>query len=158
MLPYTVRVGHASAHASMIERELNMSTENKQPPSELVNELNKLGENLANLVRAAWQSEERRSVEREIAASIEQMNKKLTDATEQIKNDAALNQAKRNMKDAWETAHGPQVVNEVKQGVLDTLKRINEELMRRGTPAQEASAPRAEAAADAVVEADAKPE
>ncbi len=137
-----------------------MSTENKQPRSELASELNKLGDNLANLLRVAWQSEERHSVEREIAASIEQMNKKLTDAAEQIKNDAALNQAKRNMKDAWETAHGPQVLTEMKQGVLDTLKCINEELMRRGTPAQESSAPRATEPVEATtaVEGETKPE
>ncbi|MCX6017599.1 MAG: hypothetical protein NTZ50_03705 [Chloroflexi bacterium] len=122
--------------------------------------MNKLGDNLANLLRVAWQSEERHSVEREIAASIEQMNKKLTDAAEQIKNDAALNQAKRNMKDAWETAHGPQVLTEMKQGVLDTLKCINEELMRRGTPAQESSAPRATEPVEArtAVEGEPKPE
>jgi hypothetical protein len=39
--------------------------------------------------------------------------------------------------------------------VLDTLKRINEELARRGAPAQEASAPRA---AEPVVEGETKPE
>ena len=132
-----------------------MSTENKQNSSDLTNELNQLGENLANLLRAAWESEERRSVEREITTGLEQMNKKLADAADQIRHDAALNQAKRSAKEAWETAHGPQVLNELRMGVLDTLKAINADLARRAAPAQEASAPRAE---EAVVESETKPE
>jgi len=137
-----------------------MDTDNKQNSSELISELNKLGENLSNLLRAAWESEERRSVEREITAGLEQLNQKLSDTAERIRNDAALNQARRTAKDAWRTAHGPQVVNEIRLGVLDTLKAINDDLARRAAPAQEASTPRAtDRAADAVVEGgEAKPE
>jgi hypothetical protein len=132
-----------------------MSTENRRNSSDLTNELNQLGENLANLLRAAWDSEERRSVEREITAGLEQMNKKLADAAEQIRHDAALNQAKRSAKEAWETAHGPQVLNELRMGVLDTLKAVNADLARRAAPAQEASSPRAE---ETVVESETKPD
>jgi hypothetical protein len=130
-----------------------MSTENNQNSSELTSELNRLGENLANLLRAAWESEERRSVEREITTGLEQMNKKLADAADQIRHDAALNQARRSAKEAWETAHGPQVLNELRMGVLDTLKAINADLARRAAPAQEASSPRAE---EVVVEGERK--
>lgn len=117
-----------------------MSTENKQPQSDLINELNKLGENLGNLLRSAWESEERKSVEREIAAGLEQMSKKINDTAEQLKTDANVHTAKRAVKDAWETAHGPQIVGEFRQGVLDTIKRINDELAKRSAPAQEATA------------------
>jgi len=138
-----------------------MTTNTTPNASELANELNKLGDNLANLLKAAWESEERRSVEREIASGIEQMNKKLADAAEQIRTDARLNEAKRAAKEAWETAHGPQVVNELRLGVLDTLKRINEELIRRAAaaPAHEASAAKAAGPVEAtVVEVQDKPE
>lgn len=117
-----------------------MSTENKQPQSDLVNELNKLGENLGNLLRSAWESEERKSVEREISAGLEQMSKKLGDAAEQMKTDSHVHEAKRKVKDAWETARGPQIVTELRQGVLETIKRINDDLAKRTAPAQEATA------------------
>jgi ElaB/YqjD/DUF883 family membrane-anchored ribosome-binding protein len=122
------------------EQGATMSTENKQPQSELINELNKLGENLGNLLRSAWESEERKSVEREIAAGLEQMSKKINETAEQLKTDANVHTAKRAVKGAWETAHGPQIVTEFRQGVLDTIKRINDELAKRSAPAQEATA------------------
>ena len=117
-----------------------MANENKQPQSDLISELNKLGENLGNLLHAAWESEERKSVEREIAAGIEQMNKKLSEATEKVKTDAYIGTAKRKVKDAWETARGPEIVSEVRQGILETLRKINEDLSQRTQPAQEATA------------------
>jgi uncharacterized membrane protein YccC len=117
-----------------------MSEQNKSNTSELVDQLNKLGENLGNLLRAAWESEERKSVEREVTAGLDQMSAKLSETAEKIRNDAYLNNAKKQAQDAWETARGPQIVSEVQQGVMDTLKRINEELARRTAPAQEATA------------------
>ncbi len=117
-----------------------MANENKQPQSDLINELNKLGENLGALLRSAWESEERKSVEREIAAGLEQMNKKLNEATEKVKTDAYVGNAKRAVKDVWETAHGPTIVTEVRQGILDTLRKINDDLAQRAHPAPEASA------------------
>lgn len=117
-----------------------MANENKQPQSDLINELNKLGENLGALLRSAWESEERKSVEREIAAGLEQMNKKLSEATEKVKTDAYVGNAKRAVKDVWETAHGPTIVTEVRQGILDTLRKINDDLAQRTQPAPEATA------------------
>jgi hypothetical protein len=45
--------------------------EQNTPRSALEQELNKLGENLGNLVRALWESEERKAIERELSANLE---------------------------------------------------------------------------------------
>ncbi len=116
-----------------------MTTENKTPHSDIVAELNRLGENLGNLVRGAINGEERRSIEREIAAGLEQMNKKFADASDSLRTDAYVNQARKAVKEAWETARGPQILTELHQGVIDSLKRINEDLSKRSAPAQEAT-------------------
>ncbi len=121
------------------------------PQTDLAKELNKLGENLGNLLRGIWDSEERKSLEREIAKGIEDLNKQVEKATAQAKEDKTLKQAKHSVKEAWETAHGPQIISEVGAGISDTLHTINEELAKRASrkPAQEV-APSGETAAPAV--------
>jgi ElaB/YqjD/DUF883 family membrane-anchored ribosome-binding protein len=135
-----------------------MSEQNKTNNSELVNELNKLGENLANLLKSAWDSDERRSVEREISAGLEQMSKKLNDAAEKVRTDAYVSNAKQAAKDAWQTANVPTVLEEMRKGVISTLNRINEDLSSRATPAHEASARKATEAAAETAETGGKPE
>lgn len=105
---------------------------------EFVSELNKLGENVGNLLRSMWESEERRSIEREINTGVEQFAKKVNETVDQLRNDSGVNHVKKAAKDAWETARGPQIVDEMQQGLLDTLKKLNEELAKRSQPAQEA--------------------
>ncbi len=112
-----------------------MSDQNNHQTSSLVAELNRLGENLGKVVRSAWESEERKSIEKELSAGLEQFVKRLNEAVESAQTDPTLNKAKSKAKEAWETARGPQIVSEVKTGVVDTLKKINEDLARRAEPA-----------------------
>lgn len=105
--------------------------------SALEQELSKLGENLGNLFRAMWESEERKSVEREITANLERLNARVNEMVEKIRADQTANNFKRSVKEAWETAHGPQILNEVQAGIADTLRKLNEEIARRIQPAQE---------------------
>lgn len=111
-----------------------------QTGSEFVQELNRLGDNLCALIRSYWESEERKSIEREVTRGLEQFSRSLNDTIEQLKQDDKLKKAKEGVKSAWETAHGPQIVTEVRGGVLDTLRAINNELARaaaRRPPAEE---------------------
>ena len=71
-----------------------MSDQNNPQTSSLVAELNRLGENLGKVVRSAWESEERRSIEKELAAGLEQFVKRLNEAVESAQTDPALNRRK----------------------------------------------------------------
>ena len=120
-----------------------MSEENNQqthsePKSEFVTELNRLGENLGNLLKSMWESEERKSIERELNTGLEQMSKRVNETVEQLRKDAAVENVKKAAKDALETARVPKILNEVQQGMLDSLKKLNEEIAKRAQPAQEA--------------------
>ncbi len=88
-----------------------MSDQNNHQPSSRVAELNRLGENLGKVVRSAWESEERKSIEKELAAGLEQFVKRLNEAVESAQTDPTLNKAKSKAKEAWETARGPQIVS-----------------------------------------------
>ena len=122
-----------------------MSEENKQEThssheakSEFVTELNRLGENLGNLLKSMWESEERKSIERELNTGLEQLNKRMNETMEQLRKDTAVENVKKAAKDALETARVPKILNEVQQGMLDSLKKLNEEIAKRAQPAQEA--------------------
>ncbi len=119
------------------------ATEPASPPtqagSEFVQELSRLSENLCALIKSYWESEERKSIEREVTKGLEQFSKSVNDTIEQLKQDDKLKKAKDGVKNAWETAHGPQLVTEMRGGVLDTLRSINNELARAAArkPAEE---------------------
>jgi hypothetical protein len=119
-----------------------MTTSNKEKASQLVDELNRLGENLGNLLRSAWESDERKSIEREVTVGLEQMSKKLNEAAEKIRTDAYVNSAKQSAKEAYEAARVPQILEEMHKGVVGTLQKINADLAKRTEPAPEASADR----------------
>ena len=120
-----------------MSEETNNTNNTNRPQSEFASELNKLGENLGTLMRSVWESEERKSIEREITSGLEQLTKQVNQTIEQMRQDATVDHAKKTVKEAWETARGPKIVGEVQQGVVDTLKKINEELTKRTQPAQE---------------------
>jgi poly-D-alanine transfer protein DltD len=111
-------------------------SEQKQQ-SAIETELNKLGENISNLMKAMWDSEERKSVEREVSANLNQLNKKMDEAVNKVKTDGTAENIKKGVKDAWETAHGPQILAELETGLTQTLRKLNEELSKRAQPAQE---------------------
>jgi hypothetical protein len=115
-----------------------MSEQNtQQTQSSLEQELNKLGENLSNLFKALWDSEERKSLERELTAGVESANKALVDAVEKVRTDQTAANVKQNLKEAWESARGPQILSEIQTGITNTLHRVNEEISKRSAPAQE---------------------
>jgi ElaB/YqjD/DUF883 family membrane-anchored ribosome-binding protein len=115
-----------------------MSEQNKQ--SEIVNELNKLGENLGNLLRGIWESDERKSLERELTTGLDQLSKKLSETADNIRNDAYVNNVKKEVKDALDTARVPQIFDEIQNGIVETLKKVNDDLSKRPAPAHEATA------------------
>jgi ElaB/YqjD/DUF883 family membrane-anchored ribosome-binding protein len=115
-----------------------MSEQNKQ--SEIVNELNKLGENLGNLLRGIWESDERKSLERELTTGLDQLSKKLSETADNIRNDAYVNNVKKEVKDALDTARVPQIFDEIQKGIVETLKKVNDDLSKRPAPAHEATA------------------
>ncbi|MCS6849019.1 MAG: hypothetical protein RMN52_15040 [Anaerolineae bacterium] len=113
-----------------------MSEQNTQQSS-IERELNRLGENLSNLFRAIWESEERKSIEREVTVNLERLNARMSEVVEKVRADKVATNLKQSVKEAWETAHGPQILNELQAGLADTLRRLNEEIAKRTQPAQE---------------------
>ena len=110
------------------------SAQNASGQSDLATELNRLGENLGKLLKATWESDERKTVERELKSGLEQLSKQISTAVEQTQADHHVKKARETLKDAWQTAHGPQVLTEMHMGLVDSLKKLNDEVARRAEP------------------------
>ena len=108
--------------------------QNASGQSDLATELNRLGENLGKLLKATWESDERKTVERELKSGLEQLSKQISTAVEQTQADHHVKKARETLKDAWQTAHGPQVLTEMHMGLVDSLKKLNDEVARRAEP------------------------
>jgi ElaB/YqjD/DUF883 family membrane-anchored ribosome-binding protein len=109
-------------------------TQSKQSNDELASELNRLGENLGKVLKSPWTSEERKSIERELKSGMDQFTKQINKAVEQTRVDHNVKKARQTVKDAWETAHGPQVLNEMRHGLVDSLRKLNDEIAKRAEP------------------------
>ena len=132
--------------------------------SEVAAQLNKFSENVNALLKSVLDPEQRKKIEKQIAASLEQLNKQLSKTIEQVKVDAAIKQARSQIEEAWATMHGPQILKEMKAGLADSIKAVNKELSKVSAkppavevkPAEEAKAAveavaaKTEAAIDAV--------
>ena len=125
-----------------MEGKVTESNSSSTAQSDLASELSRLGENLGKLVKATWESDERKSIENELKSGLEQLNKQVNGALEQTRTDQNLRRAREKIKDTWETAHGPQIVREMELGIVDSLKRLNDEIAKRAEakPAQEVNA------------------
>jgi hypothetical protein len=88
-------------------------------------------------MKAMWDSEERKSVEREVSANLNQLNQKMDEAVNKVKADNTTENLKKNVQHAWETARGPQILAEIETGLTQTLRKLNDELNKRAQPAQE---------------------
>ena len=128
-----------------------MTEQKPQTTNSLADELNRLGENLGKVLKNAWASDERRSIEKELNSGLEQLVKRVNEAVESAQADATLNKAKAKAKEAWETARGPQIVGEMRTGIVDTLRKLNEDLAKRTAPPA-TPPPASEAAAEAQAE------
>lgn len=125
-----------------------MADTNNKPQDEIVSELSKLGENFGKMFQNLWDSEEVKSIQREMKAGLEQMNRNVNRATENLnratdhlnktvdanKVDEKVKKAGDTVKEAWQTAHGPQIVTEMRQGFVDSLRLLNQQVEKMATP------------------------
>lgn len=105
-----------------------------QANSELNEQLTALGNNINALLKTMWDNEQRKTVEHQITSGLEQMNKQISKAIDQVTTDTHVKKAREGIKGAWVTAHGPQILTELKGGLADTLKALNQELSKASAP------------------------
>lgn len=104
----------------------------EQRPSyeELGNELRSLGENLRQVLQAAWDSEERRRAQEEIERGLEDLAQALRSAGQEFAASPTGQRLKDDVSGLHDRLRSRQVDGRLRDELLAALRRVNQELSR----------------------------
>jgi hypothetical protein len=133
--------------------EEEVVTEEKKTGGEILDELNALGEQLAQAVKALWDSEDARKVRQEIGDGFVGLGHQVDEAMKTAKESEAAKEFETKVKQTVDKARESDVAGQVQEGLVTGLRQLNEELSKWLGSAASREAPEAEAAGDAETEA-----
>lgn len=103
----------------------------------IARELQELGRQLANTVRAAWESEQRQEIQQEMTDGIRSLRDQLTETVETVRTNPRTRTMTQSMKEqigkAAETTRVTEVVDDVREGLTLGLAELNDQLRRLST-------------------------
>ncbi len=104
--------------------------ENKPSSENISDQLNELGKNLRDALRSAWESEERRKVQKEIEDGLASLGESLSQAAKDFSNSPTgqtLKSDVKDMRDRWETG---EMGSKVRSEIVEALRKVNTELQK----------------------------
>jgi len=106
-------------------------------PGSIARELQELGRQLANTMRAAWESEQRQEIQQEMTDGIRSLRDQLTESVETVRTNPRARTMTQSMKEqigkAAETTRVTGVVDDVREGLTLGLAELNDQLRRLST-------------------------
>jgi uncharacterized membrane protein YccC len=99
-------------------------------PDDLAAELRALGANLKEVLKAAWESEERRRLQTEIGSGLEDLASTLKSAAQEFSESPTGQRLKADVQDARERLRKGQVEGRMREDMLAALRKINAELSK----------------------------
>jgi succinate dehydrogenase/fumarate reductase flavoprotein subunit len=118
-------------------------TETPPPEENLAEEFHQLGKNLAEVLRGAWESPERRKLQQEIANGLSDLSNMMRTEAEHIRESPTGQRMKADAEELRERIRTGEVESKVRQDLLAALRFINDQL-RKATEhwsSQEESSP-----------------
>jgi hypothetical protein len=115
----------------------NNPNDNKSTSETISDQLNELGKNLRDALQTAWSSEERRKLQQDIEEGMASLGASLSQAAKDFSNTPTGKTITEDMKDLQSRWRSGEVGSKVHTEVVDTLRRVNEELQkasRKNTP------------------------
>ena len=101
-----------------------MTDDTPTPENELADELRNLGHNLKGILQAAWESEERHKLQKEIQAGLAELQKTVADFSAS----PSGQRLKAEVQDLGERVRGGHVETQLRNDLLTALRAINAEL------------------------------
>jgi hypothetical protein len=99
-------------------------------PGDLASELRSLGENLRGLFRSAWEGEDRRRLQQEIEAGVNDLTDNLRSAAQDFAASETGRQLKEDVRELGERVRSGELESRVRQDLSEVLRKVNEELGR----------------------------
>jgi hypothetical protein len=104
--------------------------ETKTSNDNISDQLNELGKNLRAALQAAWASEERRKLQKEIEDGLADLGASLSQAAKDFSKSPAGQNLKEDVKDMRERWHSGEMESKVRSEVSEALRKVNEELQK----------------------------
>jgi succinate dehydrogenase/fumarate reductase flavoprotein subunit len=94
----------------------------------LTDEFRNLGKNLTDVLRAAWESPERKNMQAEIEAGLNELGKSIDHEVSSFRQSPSGQRFKADMEDLNQRIRTGEVTNRAREELLAVLKRANAEL------------------------------
>jgi signal recognition particle GTPase len=104
--------------------------DNKSPNENIGDQLNELGKNLREALQSAWESEERRKLQKEIEEGMANLGASLSQAAKEFSNSPTGQTLKEDVKDMHERWQTGEVGSKVRSEISEALRKVNEELKK----------------------------
>jgi signal recognition particle GTPase len=108
----------------------NNPNENKTSNDNIGDQLNELGKNLRDALQTAWESEERRKLQQEIEEGLASLGASLSQAAKDFSSSQTGQTLKEDVKDLHDRWRTGEVGSKVHSEVIDTLRKVNDELQK----------------------------
>jgi hypothetical protein len=118
-----------------------MSEEEKREGSQIVGELEALGQQLASALRGLWQSEESRKFRQEIGEGFTELGKQIDAAFKAAQESDAAKQFGEQVKETVDKARETDVVGKLERSLVSGLRDLNEQLSKTVSSLQEDEPP-----------------
>lgn len=105
-------------------------TEEQKPRSEILGEIEALGQKLATAVRSLWESEESRKLRQEIGEGFTELGRQIETAVKSAQESEAARQISTQVKETVDKARESDIAGKVEQGLLSGLRELNEQLSK----------------------------
>jgi signal recognition particle GTPase len=104
--------------------------ENKSPNDNISEQLNELGKNLREALQSAWESEERRKLQKEIEDGLANLGASLSQAAEDFSKSPSGQSLKEDVKDLQERWRTGEVRSKAHSEIVEALRKVNTELQK----------------------------
>jgi hypothetical protein len=94
----------------------------------IADELNKLGKQVADAIKAAWESEDRKKLQGEITEGLQKFGDQVTDAAKKASASEPAKQIKMQAEEVVAKVKESDVTEEIRKGLLTGLETLNKEL------------------------------
>ena len=103
---------------------------NQTPEGDITAELHELGKNLRDTLRAAWASEERQNLQKEIENGLTELTATLSQAVHDFSESSTGQTLKADVNDFKERLRSGEVENRLRAEILGALRKVNTELQK----------------------------
>jgi len=105
-------------------------TEEKAPKSEILDEIESLGQQLVTAVRSLWDSEDSRKLRQEIGEGFSELGRQLEQTVKSAQESEAAKELREQVKETVDKAREADIARKVEQGLVDGLRALNQELSK----------------------------